>query len=173
MTQSDDDSSITTRSGKHFHVRRAHVGDGPTIKAFFAHVTPADLRFRFLSGIREVSQAQVTMLECPSPNSDSFLVFTPDQSLMVATGMLACDADLQRGEVAIAIRADYKDQGIGWALLAHIARYAATIGLRTLEAIESRDNHAAIEVECDQGFIASEYPGDSTLMLVSRTLGHR
>jgi len=92
---------------------------------------------------------------------------------MVAAGMLACDADLQRGEVAIAIRADYKDQGIGWALLARIARYAATIGLRTLEAIESRDNHAAIEVECDQGFIASEYPGDSTLMLVSRTLGHR
>lgn len=173
MTNWEEGTAITTRSGSHFHVRLAHTGDGTIIKEFFSHVSLSDLRFRFLSGIKEVSRAQITMLECPRPNSDSFLVFTPDQSLMVATGMLAYGADLEQGEVAIAIRADYKDQGIGWALLAHIARYAETIGLRTLEAIESRDNHAALEVERDQGFIAIEYPGDSTLMLVSRTLGRR
>jgi len=64
---------------------------------------------------------------------------------------------------------DNPHHGIGWELLAHIARYADTKGLRSLESIESRDNHEAIELERDMGFVISDYPGDSTLVLVSRS----
>ena len=46
--------------------------------------------------------------------------------------------------------------------------YADTKGLRSLESIESRENHDAIELERDMGFVISDYPGDSTLVLVSR-----
>jgi len=101
--------------------------------------------------------------------SENFLVFTADGSMMVASGMLACDKAFDHGEVAIAVREDHKRHGIGWELLAHIAHYADTKGLRSLESIESRDNHDAIELERDMGFVISDYPGDSTLVLVSRS----
>lgn len=171
MTPSDPGAFLTTRSGFRFPVRPAGIEDGATIKAFFSHVSKADLRFRFLSGISEVSPSQISMLTHPDHKlSESYLVFTDDGATMVATGMLACDAAFDRGEVAITIREDHKHKGIGWALLAHIARIAEAKGVSTLESIESRENHDAIELEQDMGFVARPYPGDSTLMLVSRAI---
>lgn len=51
-----------------------------------------------------------------------------------------------------------------------VAAYAEAQGIRTLQAIESRDNHAAIELERAMVFVASEYPGDPTLVLVQGVL---
>lgn len=164
------DTFITTRTGARFHVRPVSVDDDYTIKDFFSHVSRPDLRFRFLTGINEVSPSQIAMLTHPDHLfSENFLVFTADGSMMVASGMLACDKSFDHGEVAIAVREDHKHHGIGWELLAHVARYADTKGLRSLESIESRDNHEAIELERDMGFVISDYPGDPTLVLVSRS----
>ncbi len=171
MTSSDRDAFLTTRAGVRYPVRPAGIDDGATIKEFFSHVSHDDLRFRFLSASPEVSPAQISMLTHPDHKlSESFLVFKADGKTMLATGMLACDAAFDHGEVAIAIREDHRHKGIGWELLAHIARVAETKGLRTLESIESRENHDAIELERDMGFVAREYPGDSTLVLVSRSI---
>ena len=84
--------------------------------------------------------------------------------------MLACDDAMEIGEVAIAIRSDYKGKGISWDLLAHIAAYAKAKGLTTIQSIESRDNHAAIDMERQMGFVASPYPDDPVLVLVQRHL---
>jgi hypothetical protein len=46
------------------------------------------------------------------------------------------------------------------------------MGVKTLESLESRENHEAIELEREQGFVAESYPDDSTLVLVRRKL-HR
>jgi len=130
-----------------------------------------DLSFRFLTALNEVGPGQVSALtHIDHAQTEDFLAFTEDASMMIATAMLACDAAMDRGEVAIAIREDHKRKGISWELLAHIARYAEAKGVRTLESIESRENHAAIELEREMGFSAKPYPGDSTLVLVSRKL---
>lgn len=34
--------------------------------------------------------------------------------------------------------------------------------------MESRENHEAIELEREQGFVAKPYPGNVTLMLIRR-----
>jgi GNAT superfamily N-acetyltransferase len=174
VTNSASNQCLMTRTGFEFRVRQAEPEDDGTIKEFFGHVSRADLRFRFLSAVQTVSPAQVSMLAHPDHQfSESFLAFTADGSMMIATGMLACDTEFDRGEVAIAIRADHKRRGVGWELLAHIARVAEAKGLKTLESIESRDNHDAIELERDMGFIAREYPGDPTLVLVSRSFNRQ
>jgi hypothetical protein len=46
-------SAITTRIGFHFEVRLARPEDEPTLAEFFTHVTPEDLRFRFLGAVKE------------------------------------------------------------------------------------------------------------------------
>jgi GNAT superfamily N-acetyltransferase len=89
---------------------------------------------------------------------------------IVATAMLACTDDMSKGEVAIAVLPQYKKKGLSWELLEHVARFAEAKGVKTLEAVESRDHHAAIEMEREMGFTATSYPGDATLVLVQRTL---
>lgn len=85
--------AIITRSGCMFRVRPAHADDEAALAEFFKHVTPEDMRFRFLTGVKEV------------------------------------------------------------------------------ESMELRENHAAIELEREMGFTAPRYPGDPTLMFLQRTLG--
>lgn len=102
--------------------------------------------------------------------TENFLALVDDGSQIIASAMLACDPTMKRGEVAISVRSDFKRDGVGWEMLAYVAKYAESIGVETIESIESRDNHEAIELERDMGFTASAYPGDSTLILLQRSL---
>lgn len=162
---------LTTRSGFRLHVRPARSADSGTVAEFFTHVTREDLRFRFLTALNEVGASQITALtQVDHQQTEDFLAFTEDGAMMIATAMLACDAAMERGEVAIALHKDFKNKGIGWELLAHIARYAEAKGVRTLESIESRDNHAAIALERDMGFSVRSDPDDLSTVIVTRTL---
>ncbi len=89
---------------------------------------------------------------------------------MITTAMLACDPSFDRGEVAITVHKDYKNRGVAREVLAHIAVFAESKGVKVLESIESQQNHAAIELEREMGFTAETYEGDATLVLVSRRL---
>ena len=163
---------LTTRTGFAFTVRPAEASDAPALAEFFTHVAQDDLRFRFLSGCRTVSHDQLLALTRSDNQTENFLALAPD-GILIASAMLACDATLQKGEVAIAVRADYKHRGVGWELLEHVARYAAASGIRTLESLEDSENHAAIELERDMGFTVASCDSDPTLVTVSRSLGDR
>lgn len=56
-------------------------------------------------------------------------------------------------------------------MLKLVTRHANSIGVKIIESIDSRENHAAIGLEREMGFTATSYPGDATLMLLQRTLG--
>jgi GNAT superfamily N-acetyltransferase len=162
---------LTSRTGFRFRVRTALPVDDGTVADFFTHVTRKDLRFRFLSAVNTVATAQIAALTHVDHRwSENFLAFTHDGSMMIATAMLACDPTFEHGEVAIVVREDFKRNGIGWEMLAHVARFADLKGVGILQAIESCDNHDALEVERDMGFTVEPYPGDTTLMLVTRKL---
>lgn len=165
----DPAHKLTTRSMFVFTVRPATPADEPALAEFFTYVAHDDLRFRFLSGQRTVSHDQLAIMVRNDRQTENFLAFAINGTL-IGTAMLVCDAALVRGEVAISIRADYKGRGVGWELLEHVARYAESVGICTLESVESRDNHAAIELERELGFTVAECPGDATLVVVRREL---
>ena len=162
---------LTTRTGFRFNVRPAQPSDESALGSFFEHVTPEDLRFRFLTGIKTVGHdrlAAMTMID--HRQTENFLAFVDGEAEIIATAVLACDAEIKTGEVAIAIRSDYKAKGVSWDLLSHVAAYAKSKGLTTIQSVESRDNHSAIDMEREMGFVAGPYPGDSTLVLVQKHL---
>jgi GNAT superfamily N-acetyltransferase len=173
MSTEMTDVKLVTRSGLQFDVRRSGVGDEMALAEFFTHVTPEDLRFRFLSGMKKVSHDRlVEMTRVDDGRSYNFLAFLPD-GMLVAVAILASDEAGRHGEVAISIRADHKHQGISWALLSHISRYAEEQGFESIESIENRDNHEAIDLEREMGFTVMAYPDDPGLVLVRRQLGNR
>ncbi|QCB44351.1 GNAT family N-acetyltransferase [Sphingomonas sp. PAMC26645] len=164
-------ANMTTRDGYVFHVRPASLADEPELGEFFEHVDKEDLRFRFLSAIHKVGHDQLrALVTVDHEHTENFLAFDPATKGIVATAMLAADDSLTRAEVAIAIRTDFKRRGISWTLLDHVAAFARAKGIATLESIESRDNHQAIELERERGWIASTCPGDPASLMLRMTL---
>lgn len=167
--QDDWSRRLTTHTGFEFTVRPARVSDETALGEFFRHVSAEDMRFRFLTPLKTVGHDRLAaMTDIDHRKTENFLAFVDGEAMILATAMLACDDAMTTGEVAIVIRSDYKARGVGWEMLSHVAAYAEAKGLATLQSIESRDSHAAIEMERQMGFVAKSYPGDSTLMLVQR-----
>lgn len=95
-------------------------------------MTPEDLRFRFLTTVKDVGHHRLAaMTTNENRQTENFVAFTDDGKTVIATGMLACDAPLERGEVAISIRSEYNHRGVGWELLRHLQ-------VRREEGCESR-----------------------------------
>ena len=164
-------ADLATRDGYVFQVRPASPADEPALATFFEHVEKEDLRFRFLSAIHKVGHDQLrALVTVDHDHTENFLAFDPASGRIVATAMLAADECLTRAEVAVAIRADFKRRGISWTLLDHVAAFARAKGIATLESIESRDNHQAIDLERERGWIASACPGDPASMMLRMTL---
>ena len=162
-------TELGTRTGFRFEIRPAQPGDEGALADFFSQVSPEDRRFRFLSSAPRLDHDMLERLtRVDHDRTEDFLAF--DGNVLIASAMLAADPALERAEVAISIRADYKHRGIGWALLAHLARYAREKGIGLIESIESRDNVEAISLEKEMGFTATTYPGDATLVLLRKAL---
>lgn len=160
---------LETWKGFRFRVRPATPADKAALGDLFAQVSPEDRRFRFLSGVSKVSGDFLDRLtKVDHERTEDFLAF--DGDTLIATAMLAADPEMERAEVAISIRSDYKGRGVGWCLLDHVSRHAREKGIKLLESIESRDNVEAISLEKEMGFTATAYPGDATLMLVQKKL---
>lgn len=162
---------LTTHTGFIFHVRPATPDDEAALGTFFEHVTPEDRRFRFLSSVKAVGHDRlVAMTSVDHRQTESFLAFEHDGGPIIATAMLACDAGLDIGEVAVSISAHYKNRGIGWELLGHLTRYAEAKGVKRLQSLENRSNRSAIQLEKELGFTSETYPDDSTLVMLQKSL---
>lgn len=160
---------LDTRAGFRFLVRPARPDDEAGLAEFFRHVTPEDLRFRFLTTVKEVGHDRLAaMTKLEDRQTENFIAFTDDGKKIVAAGMLACDADLKKGEVAISIRREYKHRGVGWELLRHICKFAENKGVKAVESLEDRQNHEAIEIEIEQGFEVDECPDDVRLVVLRK-----
>lgn len=165
-----DTEMLLTRHGTVLHVRPAREEDEPALAAFFADVSPQDLRFRFLTGVRVVSHERLSgMIRANDATSESLIAFD-DGGAIVAAAMLAGDDTLQTAEAAVAIRRDMKAHGIGWTLLDHLVGHAKRKGYRTIEAIEDRDNRSAISIEKEMGFAPYPVEGDPMLVRLKREI---
>lgn len=165
-------AQLMTRSGMRLNVRPASPDDEELVVSFFRGVTPDDLRFRFLSAIKQVEHRLAHLLtEVDHDLTEDLLAFDAADGRLVASAMIAADDTLRRAEIAIVVRSDLKGRGIGWVMLQHASDYAAARGIRRVECIEAGENRAAISLEEEMGFTVREYPGDSTLRLVSKELG--
>jgi N-acetylglutamate synthase-like GNAT family acetyltransferase len=158
---------LTTRSGFEFHVRPVESSDREALAEFFTHVSKDDLRFRFLSAVPEVRGSLLDdLVNVDHDHKEDYLAFDIDDKTIIASAMVGASADKSEAEVALAVRSDYKHRGMSWTFLKYVIEQARQNGIRKLQSIESRENHAAIELEKEMGFSARSYPGDATLMLL-------
>lgn len=161
---------LVTHTGFEFDVRPTTEADEDLLGDFFRHLTPEDLRFRFLSTPKLDPSLIRSLVHVDHDLTEQFVAVQPLGRTIIASAMLATDPGRHSAEVAIAIRPEYKRRGISWCLLEHVTRYATARGLKQIESIESRDNQAAIQLEQQMGFTLSPVEGEPSLVLVQRDL---
>ncbi len=88
--------------------------------------------------------------------------------MLVASAMLACDARMETGEIAVSVSTAYRGRGVGWTMLDLLAQEAEKRGLSRVISIEDRDNHAAIELEREKGFVAHGMDDDPHLAMLEK-----
>lgn len=160
-------TTLDTRSGLVLDVRPATPDDEAALRSLFDGVSDEDRRFRFLSASERLTDAQVAaMTEVDPGQHESFLAYVGDE--LVASAVLACDTAMTTAEVAISIRSDRKAQGIGWSLLEYLSDRAEKRGVKSVMSIESRENHEAISLEREMGFMARPIEGDPSSVLLER-----
>ncbi len=170
MTDTSMISRLATRSGIALDVRPATVADEAALAEFFARVSDEDRRFRFFSASDHVSHNQLEpLIHADHFRSESFLATDAASGTLVGSALLACDNQLDTGEIAVSVCQNYRGKGVGWALLDFLGNEAQRRGVRRVIAIESRDNHAAIELEREKGFTPEAFDGDPTLVVLSKT----
>lgn len=160
---------VTTSSGMKVFIRPARSGDRAALERFFAQVSPEDLYFRFLSGIRQIDDARLeAMLRDTDDYSIDLLALDVDTGEVVATAMLAADRAFEIAEFALCTRSDMKGRGISWALLDFAMRYARAMGISRLRSLQSADHADALQLEREMGFTVTCDPDDASLMLAEK-----
>lgn len=161
---------VTTRGGVDLRIRPVLPEDEAVLTDFFHHVSADDIRFRFLTALHEVGADRIAaMTQIDYRRTMNFLAFAGDGTL-VATALLASDPDGQRAELAVSVREGWKGKGVSWTLVEHALRYAEAEGIRTVESLESSENHAALALEREMGFVATPCADSPTEMIVRKTL---
>lgn len=162
---------LVTHTGFRFQIRPIRQDDAAALQDFFTHVTPEDLPFRFLGSVKDVAHERLrAMIDVDHRQVESYVAFEREGGPVIAAAMLAGDAELKAGEVAISIRSDRKNIGVGWEMLRHITQCAREKGLHSLQSVEDRSNQSAIRLEKEMGFSSRPYPGDATLVLLEKSL---
>lgn len=164
-------SALVTQTGLTFYVRPVRGDDEPLLAEFFEHVSPEDLRFRFLSGVGHVGHDSLALMtRVDYRRTITFLAFDAARKSVIATALLAADADRTSAEVALATRADMKGRGVSWTLFEYVLRYAKAEGIGRVEAIECADHDAALRTEREMGFETVTDPDDPTIRIVRRPM---
>jgi GNAT superfamily N-acetyltransferase len=161
---------LKTRDGLIIDLRAVRAEDEPALLTFFEGVSPLDRRFRFLAAADHVSHDQLEpLLHADHFRSESFIAFERESGALVASGLLACDNALDTAELAVSVREDYRGRGVGWAMLDLLSKEAQKRGVRRAISIESRENHAAIELEREKGFVPEPLEGEPSLVQLVKT----
>ncbi|WP_159982170.1 MULTISPECIES: GNAT family N-acetyltransferase [unclassified Novosphingobium] len=161
--------TLPTRSGLDIDVRPATEADMPDLVEFFDRVTDEDRRFRFLAAAEHVGDSHLRpLVHTDHFRTESWVGINRASGQIVVSAVLACDGPLDTGEIAVSICGNHRGKGIGWPMLDFLADQAAMRGCRRAISIESRDNHAAIDLEREKGFTPEPLEGDPSLVVLAR-----
>ena len=163
-------AQVRTRRGVMLNVRPIAPDDRSAVLRFLQSITPDDLRFRFLTAVKPSEELARLLTEVDHRSVEDLVAFDSRDGAIAATAMIADGQEPKTAEIAVLVRSDLKDHGIGWEMLKQASDYARARGFRRVECVETSANVRAIDVEREQGFSERPDPGGADQTILSRTL---
>ncbi|MGV1014921.1 MAG: GNAT family N-acetyltransferase, partial [Methyloceanibacter sp.] len=156
-----------TADGHRIFIRPIRPPDEHLYGDFIAKLSPADIRFRFLTPRKEFSHkfiARFTQIDYA--RAMAFVALDDKQAELLGVSRLAADPDYTHGEYAVMVRSDLKGSGIGWALMHRLIRYAEKEGLRELIGEVLEANTRMLHMCRELGFDIAPDPDDLSVRKV-------
>jgi acetyltransferase len=162
-------ADLTTKHGVKLHVRPSRPDDRDALIALFGRVSPQDRRFRFMGTVQQVGEEQVAPMLDEGGAVKTFLAFN-DAGDLIACASLFDEPDGEHAEVTLSVDAGWKGKGVSWTLLDHLLSYARAHGIRRVNSIASGEDHAAIDLEREMGFVARLLSADPIELSLSKVI---
>lgn len=159
-----------TQGGLNVRMRPATPADQGVLAAFFAGLSPEDIRHRFLASLKTVDVRQLDMMTRAGGQDMTFVSCDTADGAVLAVATLAAAPAGERAEVAVSVRSDLKGRGLSWSLMQHVLAYARAVGVKVVESVETADNHPALDLEREMGFTIRPVSDDHGLRLAERAV---
>ena len=131
--------------------------DAAYYQEFVAHVTADDMRLRFFSAIKELSEDRISELtHLDYERAMAFIAIDEASDQMLGVVRLHLDEDRQGGEYAVIVRSALKGHGLGYLLMRHMLDYARGKGLETVHGEVLTENTTMLRMAEELGFQARD-----------------
>ena len=160
------EAHLPLRHRNDVHVRPVRPEDEDRLRRFFADVTPDDLRQRYFSPVKHISQAFVARLTQIDYARVIVLLAVDGNDEVLGIAQIHADPELDTGEYAILLRSKLKGQGLGWALMQQLIQQARRFGLRHISGQVLRENTSMLDMCRQLGFSVRSDPDDASVSLV-------
>jgi len=145
--------------GTRVFMRVLRPDDAHYYPEFISHLTLEDLRLRFFTAIRELSDDRIHELtHLDYDRAMAFIAIDEATDLMLGIVRLHLDADRKGGEYAVIVRSALKGHGLGWLLMQRMIDYARMLGLRTVHGQVLAENTTMLRMCRDLGFEITDDP---------------
>jgi len=140
-------------------------------EAFFAKISPGDVRLRFFTPRVDLSQRFVARLtQIDYAREMAFVAISKTTDDLLGVVRLVLDPDLERGEFGLLVRSDMQGLGLGWALMQHLIRYGQHEGIAQITGSVLAENTTMISMARQLGFEVKPDAEDQSVFQVTLTL---
>jgi GNAT superfamily N-acetyltransferase len=129
-------------------LRELHASDEQVLREAFEHADPQVLRARFGGGIPPFAQVAERLRRLNGVSRYAIGVFDPTGQ-PIGVGEYVQAEPGSPAEVALVVHHDWQRQGIGTALLQHLAEHAVHVGITIATAQVSGSNEQVLELVDD------------------------
>ncbi|HEY0301943.1 MAG TPA: acetate--CoA ligase family protein, partial [Rhizomicrobium sp.] len=143
-----------------FVLRPIRPEDAPAFEAFFARLTPEDIRLRFFSALRTLPPSSLARLTQIDYDRQMAFVLIDAAHAIAGIARIAADPDNARAEMAVLVRSDRKGHGLGRLLLQRLAAYAQARGIGELWGDILHENKTMLALCRELGCAVAPSPHD-------------
>ncbi len=146
-------------------IRPIRPEDAEAHTAFFARLSPEDIRYRFFSAMRELSPEQtVRLTQVDYDREMAFIAVKDATNETVGVARLACEPGGDSGEFAVIVQADMKGRGLASHLMRRLIDWARGQGLKRAVGQILADNTPMLAFIRHLGFSVHRMPDDPEVM---------
>jgi acetyltransferase len=160
----------TLRDGERLIVRPVRPEDAEQHAAFFARLSPQDIRYRFFTAMRELSAEMTARLtQIDYDREMAFVAAREATGETVGVARLVSENE-HEGEFAVIVQADMKGKGVASHLMRRLIEWARGRGMGTIVGQVLADNAPMLTFVRGLGFTVKRMAGEPDVMDVRLVL---
>jgi acetyltransferase len=171
---------VTLRDGRPVTLRPIRPEDADAHAAFFAKLTPEDVRFRFFAPIRALTPEQVARMTQVDYDREMAIIASTgdgkggdgkDGDAAETLGVVRIIRSGEEGEFAVVVRSDAKGNGLGSRLMEAGLAWARAAGIRRVVGDVLAENAPMLAFVRRLGFTITRSADDPDLVVAAIDLG--